>query len=78
MPHRSDILDRVSDLIRPGITTKEVDQAAADFHERRRGKERVSRLSAGASRVFPGTFASLLTTKWSTVLAASGAFSMAT
>ena len=27
----SDILDRVSDLIRPGITTKEVDQAAADF-----------------------------------------------
>src|SRR4029077_18301533 len=27
----SDILDRVSDLVRPGITTKEVDQAAADF-----------------------------------------------
>src|SRR4029077_19843143 len=27
----SDILDRVSDLIRPGITTKEADQAAADF-----------------------------------------------
>src|SRR5499433_4420101 len=27
----SDILDRVGDLIRPGITTKEVDQAAADF-----------------------------------------------
>src|ERR1700737_4765818 len=27
----SDILDRVSELIRPGITTKEVDEAAADF-----------------------------------------------
>jgi methionyl aminopeptidase len=27
----SDMLDQVSDLIRPGITTKEVDQAAADF-----------------------------------------------
>src|SRR6266850_807637 len=27
----SDVLDRVSDLIRPGITTKEVDHAAADF-----------------------------------------------
>jgi methionyl aminopeptidase len=27
----SDILDQVSDLIRPGITTKEVDQSAADF-----------------------------------------------
>src|SRR6202011_6239023 len=30
----SDILDRVSELVRPGITTKEVDEAAADFmHE---------------------------------------------
>src|SRR6202035_3511005 len=27
----SEILDRVSDLVRPGITTKEVDEAAADF-----------------------------------------------
>src|SRR2546422_8685316 len=27
----SDILDRVRDLVRPGITTKEVDEAAADF-----------------------------------------------
>src|ERR1051326_5660844 len=27
----SDILDRVGDLIRPGITTREVDQSAADF-----------------------------------------------
>src|SRR3954465_6156093 len=27
----SDVLDRVSELVRPGITTKEVDEAAADF-----------------------------------------------
>src|SRR5437667_9430284 len=27
----SNILDRVSELVRPGITTKEVDEAAADF-----------------------------------------------
>ena len=27
----SEILDRVSELIRPGISTREVDQAAADF-----------------------------------------------
>jgi len=27
----SDILDRVSELVRPGITTKEVDEGAADF-----------------------------------------------
>src|SRR5437763_2506294 len=27
----SDILDRVSELVRPGIRTKEVDEAAADF-----------------------------------------------
>jgi methionyl aminopeptidase len=27
----SDVLDRVTELIRPGITTKEVDEAAADF-----------------------------------------------
>ena len=30
----SEILDRLSELVRPGISTKEVDQAAADFmHE---------------------------------------------
>src|ERR1700740_565749 len=34
----SDILDRVSDLIRPGITTKEVDDAAADFMSEARVK----------------------------------------
>src|SRR5437764_10864 len=27
----SDILDRVTELIRPGVTTKEIDEAAADF-----------------------------------------------
>jgi len=27
----SDVLERVSELIRPGVTTKEIDQAAADF-----------------------------------------------
>jgi methionyl aminopeptidase len=59
----SDILDRVSDLIRPGITTKEVDQAAADFMSDAGVKERVSGLSSGALAFSPGTFASLLTTK---------------
>src|ERR1043165_3776134 len=34
----SDILDRVSDLIRPGITTKEADEAAADFMSEARVK----------------------------------------
>src|SRR3982074_2445459 len=29
----SDILDRVGDLIRPGISTKEIDEAAADLME---------------------------------------------
>ena len=27
----SDVLERVSELIRPGISTKEIDQAAADL-----------------------------------------------
>ena len=27
----SDVLDRVSEIVRPGISTKEVDEAAADF-----------------------------------------------
>src|SRR6266487_2731107 len=34
----SDILDRVRDLVRPGITTKEVDEAAADFMSEARVK----------------------------------------
>jgi Methionine aminopeptidase len=73
----SDILDRVSDLIRPGITTKEVDQAAADFMSDAGVKSAFLGYRLGIAS-FPGTFASPLTTKWSTVLAASGAFSMAT
>src|SRR5437762_9089815 len=32
----SEILDRVSELVRPGITTKEVDEAAAAFMQDRK------------------------------------------
>jgi methionyl aminopeptidase len=49
----SDILDRVSELIRPGITTKEVDEAAADFM----GEAGVKSAFLGyrlGHRVFPG------------------------
>src|SRR6201988_3962803 len=49
----SDILDRVSDLIRPGITTKEVDQAAADFMQEARVKSAFLGYRLG-HRVFPG------------------------
>jgi methionyl aminopeptidase len=48
-----DILDRVSELIRPGITTKEVDEAAADFM----GEAGVKSAFLGyrlGHRVFPG------------------------
>src|ERR1043165_10043339 len=48
-----DILHKVSDLIRPGITTKEVDQAAADFM----GDAGVKSAFLGyrlGHRVFPG------------------------
>ncbi len=48
----SDILDRVSELVRPGITTKEVDEAAADFMNEAEREKRVPRLPAWASR-FP-------------------------
>jgi methionyl aminopeptidase len=49
-----DILDRVSELIRPGITTKEVDEAAADFM----GEAGVKSAFLGyrlGHRVFPGS-----------------------
>lgn len=49
----SDILDRVSELIRPGIMTKEVDEAAADFM----GDAGVKSAFLGyrlGHRVFPG------------------------
>jgi methionyl aminopeptidase len=49
----SDILDRVSELIRPGITTKEVDQAAADFMEEAKVKSAFLGYRLG-HRVFPG------------------------
>src|SRR5438128_8393049 len=49
----SDILDRVGDLIRPGITTKEVDEAAADFMSEARVKSAFLGYRLG-HRVFPG------------------------
>src|SRR6187397_3752336 len=49
----SDILDRVADLIRPGITTKEVDQAAADFMSEAGVKSAFLGYRLG-HRVFPG------------------------
>jgi len=73
----SDILDRVSDLIRPGITTKEVDEAAADFMNEARVKSAFLGYRLGIA-FFQATSASRLTTKWFTVSAANGAFNMAT
>jgi methionyl aminopeptidase len=49
----SDILDRVSELIRPGITTGEVDAAAADFMKEERVKSAFLGYRLG-HRVFPG------------------------
>jgi methionyl aminopeptidase len=48
-----EILDRVSDLIRPGITTKEVDQAAADLMQDAGVKSAFLGYRLG-HRVFPG------------------------
>src|SRR5919108_576883 len=49
----SDILDRVGDLIRPGVMTKEVDEAAADFMSDARVKSAFLGYRLG-HRVFPG------------------------
>jgi methionyl aminopeptidase len=49
----SDILDRVAELIRPGITTKEVDDAAADFMSDAKVKSAFLGYRLG-HRVFPG------------------------
>jgi methionyl aminopeptidase len=49
----SDILDRVADLIRPGITTREVDQSAADFMSDAGVKSAFLGYRLG-HRVFPG------------------------
>ncbi len=48
-----DILERVSELVRPGISTKEVDQAAADFMSDARVKSAFLGYRLG-HRVFPG------------------------
>jgi len=49
----SDILDRVRELVRPGITTKEVDEAAADFMSEAHVKSAFLGYRLG-HRVFPG------------------------
>ncbi|HSH38502.1 MAG TPA: type I methionyl aminopeptidase [Chthoniobacterales bacterium] len=49
----SEILERVSDLVRPGITTKEVDQAAADLMQEAGVKSAFLGYRLG-HRVFPG------------------------
>src|SRR5438067_1774980 len=49
----SEILDRVSELIRPGVTTKEVDEAAADFMSEAGVKSAFLGYRLG-HRVFPG------------------------
>src|SRR6476469_2859076 len=49
----SEILDRVSDLVRPGITTREVDEAAADFMNEAGVKSAFLGYRLG-HRVFPG------------------------
>src|SRR5438045_7834633 len=49
----SEILDRVSELVRPGITTKEVDQAAADFMQEAGVQSAFLGYRLG-HRVFPG------------------------
>ncbi|MFL6537834.1 MAG: type I methionyl aminopeptidase [Chthoniobacterales bacterium] len=49
----SDILERVSDQIRPGITTKEIDEAAADMMAEARVKSAFLGYRLG-HRVFPG------------------------
>src|SRR5204863_9885660 len=48
-----DILDRVSESIRAGVTTKEVDEAAADFMNEARVKSAFLGYRLG-HRVFPG------------------------
>jgi methionyl aminopeptidase len=49
----SEILDRVSELIRPGVSTKEVDEAAADFMNEAKVKSAFLGYRLG-HRVFPG------------------------
>jgi len=49
----SEILERVSELVRPGVTTKEVDEAAADFMAEAKVKSAFLGYRLG-HRVFPG------------------------
>jgi methionyl aminopeptidase len=49
----SEILDRVSEIIRPGVSTKEVDEAAADFMSEVRVQSAFLGYRLG-HRVFPG------------------------
>ena len=49
----SEVLDRVTELIRPGVTTKEVDEAAADFISEAGAKSAFLGYRLG-HRVFPG------------------------
>lgn len=49
----SDILERVSEMVRPGVTTREVDEAAADFMQEARVKSAFLGYRLG-HRVFPG------------------------
>lgn len=49
----SEILNRVSELVRPGISTKEVDEAAADFMQEAKVKSAFLGYRLG-HRVFPG------------------------
>src|SRR6201996_6030062 len=49
----SDVLERVSELVRPGVTTKEVDEAAADFMQEAKVKSAFLGYRLG-HRVFPG------------------------
>jgi methionyl aminopeptidase len=49
----SDILERVSELVRPGVTTKEVDEAAADFMQDANVKSAFLGYRLG-HRIFPG------------------------
>ena len=49
----SDVLERVGELIRPGISTKEIDQAAADFMQEAGVKSAFLGYRLG-HRIFPG------------------------
>jgi methionyl aminopeptidase len=49
----SEVLDKVSELVRPGVTTKEIDEAAADFMADAKVKSAFLGYRLG-HRVFPG------------------------